>query len=104
MFQQMGIDGQIIGISIKFMIEIVIEIVYICKTCDTKYLRFPSFKNLFGNFFSNSWFVLTFCVAISIEFSLFEAISIYLYRSKNKEVNIGIWSACDQLIIMSKIN
>lgn len=103
-FRQMGIHGHIIGLIVKSIFEILIEIIFICKTCDKKYLSLPSFSDLFEEFFENLWFVLTFCFALIIEFALFEVISFYLYKSLNQEVNIGIWAACYQLITMGIIN
>lgn len=100
----MGITGYIIAITVKSIVEILIEIIFICKSCDKKYLKLPAFKDLFEEFFKNLWFVLTFCFALIIEFCLVEVISFYLYKSMNKEVNIGIWSSCYQLITICKFN
>lgn len=95
-----GIYGYIIGINAKTVTEIIIQGVYIYKECDSKYIRLPSAALLCKGFCESFSFCLKFSVALATEFWIFEMITFFLYYTKNKEINLGIWSSCYQIAAM----
>ena len=96
--QDYKINGVLYSITLKLVIELIVEIIYIYKNCETKYFSFPKLKHLNKNIIRDVLFSLKFCFTIIVEFFFFETISFILYKTANKENNIAIWSSCYLII------
>lgn len=98
----LGVAGFIMGFASRFLIELIWEVVLMCKHLPLEAKRLPSLAELRNGILPKAYFSLVFVLGFSVELIIYETVPIILFQSQNPSANIALWMSMYQIIDLRK--
>lgn len=98
---KLQILGYLMGFSSRFLVEMVWELVIVCRNFPREAAFVPSFKYLRSGFAGLAWFGFVYIVGYSAELVLFELVPFILFQTRFPSRNIALWMSLYQFACLS---
>ena len=101
--KKMGIKGFILGYAIRFVVEIIWEVIFLCSNFPDEAKFLISFKDIMEGILDMTKFSFIFVIGNKLRRILFETVSFFFFQVPNPTTNIALWLSLYQINAIGKL-